>query len=104
MALPKLLVLHSAYRELLEPLLAYLKQLALAEPARPVVVVIPELVERRWYQYFLHGQTASLLKTLLLLRGIPQLVIVTTPWYLKDWLPERNRLFRRRNRSRAPAN
>jgi amino acid transporter len=98
-ASPKLVVLHSAYRELVEPLLAYLKQLARAEPDRPIVVVIPELVERRWYQYFLHGQTASLLKTLLLVRGMPQLVIVSTPWYLKDWLPERARLFRRHPRS-----
>ncbi|HKO46418.1 MAG TPA: APC family permease [Polyangiaceae bacterium] len=97
---PKLVVLHSAYRELLEPLLAYLKQLALADPDRPLVVVIPELVERRWYQYFLHGQTASLLKALLLLRGMPQLVIVSTPWYLKDWVPERERLFGRRLRAR----
>ncbi|HEY3667647.1 MAG TPA: APC family permease, partial [Polyangiaceae bacterium] len=97
---PRLVVLHSAYRQLLQPLLAFLKQLADAEPARPVVVVIPELVERRWYQYFLHGQTASLLKTLLLLRGMPQLVIVTMPWYLKDWLPERHRLFH--SRPRAP--
>jgi amino acid transporter len=97
-AAPKLVVLHSAYRELLEPLLTFLKQLARAEPERPVVVVIPELVERRWYQYFLHGQTASLLKTLLLLRGMPQLVVVSTPWYLKDWLPERARLFRRHAR------
>jgi amino acid transporter len=98
---PKLVVLHSAYRELLDPLLGYLKQLAQADADRPVVVVIPELVERRWYQYFLHGQTASLLKTLLLVRGMPQLVIVTTPWYLKDWLPERRRLFRRRARASA---
>jgi amino acid transporter len=98
---PKLVVLHSAYRELVEPLLGYLKQLARAEPDRPIVVVIPELVERRWYQYFLHGQTASLLKTVLLLRGMPQLVIVSTPWYLKDWLPERARLFRRHAQPRT---
>jgi len=103
LAAPKLVVLHSAYRELLAPLLAYLKQLASAEPDRPVAVIVPELVERRWYQYFLHGQTASLLKTLLLFRGMPQLVIVNTPWYLKDWLPERHRLFRRLARPRPSA-
>jgi hypothetical protein len=55
-------------------------------------VVIPELVEARWYYRLLHDQTATFIRTLLLLRGGPQLVLITMPWYLRDWKPERHRL------------
>ena len=48
-----------------------------------------ELVEPRWYHHLLHNHTAAVLKALLLLRGNPQIVIVSIPWYLRDWLPER---------------
>lgn len=33
------------------------------------------------------------LKSLLTLKGGPQIVIVSAPWYLADWMPERRRLF-----------
>jgi amino acid transporter len=98
---PELEVLRSPYRQLLEPLLNYVLTLGKENPERQIAVVIPELVEPRWYQYLLHSHTAALLKTLLRLRGGPQIVIVSTPWYLKDWQPERrkiaqgSRLFRR---------
>lgn len=105
---PELVVLRSRFRQLMEPLVAYVQQLAAANPDRQIAVVIAELVEPRWYQYLLHSHTAALLRALLRLRGGPQIVIVSTPWYLKDWLPERRRLaaprlFQRwRARRRAP--
>jgi hypothetical protein len=89
---PELVVLPSPYRQLVEPLLNYVLELARQNPHHQIAVVIPELVEPRWYQYLLHSHTAALLKTLLRLRGGPQIVIVSTPWYLKDWLPERQKL------------
>ncbi|HEX3776467.1 MAG TPA: APC family permease [Polyangiaceae bacterium] len=95
---PRLVVLRSAYRQVFEPLFDFVNRLVESEPERQVAVVIPELVERRWYQYFLHGQSASLLKAQLLRRGMPGLVIVSAPWYLRDWLPERRRLLRRTRR------
>lgn len=89
---PELEVLPSPYRQLMEPLLNYILELARQNPHHQVAVVIPELVEPRFYHYLLHSHTAALLKTLLRLRGGPQIVIVSTPWYLKDWLPERQKL------------
>ena len=91
---PELEVLRSPYRQVMEPLLDYVQRLARQNPERQIAVVVPELVEPRWYQYLLHSHTAALLKTLLRLRGGPQIVIVSTPWYLKDWLPERQALTR----------
>lgn len=91
---PRLVVLRSEYRRLFEPLVSYIMQLAEQEPDRQIAVVVSELIEARWYQRLLHNQTATLIRALLLFRGGPQIVVITTPWYLRDWLPERNRLAR----------
>jgi amino acid transporter len=79
---PKLVVLRSAFREVLEPLLEHVQRLALTHAGRPIAVIVPELVERRWYHLFLHSHTATLLKALLLFRGGPQVVVINTPWYV----------------------
>ena len=55
--------------------------------ARPIAVVIPELVEGRWYHYLLHNQTAAVLKAYLYFSGRERITVVNVPWYLKD--PER---------------
>lgn len=81
-AVPKLLVLRSPYREVVEPLVTHVQRLATVTPNRPIAVLVPELVERRWYQLFLHSQTAALLKALLLRRGGPQVVVINTPWHV----------------------
>jgi amino acid transporter len=86
---PELRVIYSEYRQLLAPLLGFIAELASEHRDRQIAVVLPELVEPRWYQSLLHNHTAALLRALLLRRGGPQVIVVTTPWYLDDWLPER---------------
>jgi len=44
---------------------------------------IPELVEKRWYEYFLHNHRAEALKALLLLHDRERIIIVNIPWYMK---------------------
>jgi len=46
------------------------------------VVVIPELVEERWYEYFMHNQRARLLEWMLLARGNERIFTVASPYYL----------------------
>jgi len=77
---PKLIVLRSPYREFLGPFLQWIERLAATHPDQWVAVIVPELVHRRWYHFLLHRR-ATLLKTLLLLHGGRQLVIVNVPWY-----------------------
>jgi len=91
---PQLIVLRSEYRNLFQPLLSYLSELERAHPERQIAVIVPELIERRWYYALLHNHSAALMRALLLLRGGPQLVVVGVPWYLGEWLPERRRLLR----------
>jgi hypothetical protein len=45
-----------------------------------VVVVIPELAPRRWWQHLLHNQTALLIKGALLFRR--RVVVVDVPFHL----------------------
>lgn len=80
---PELVVLESPYRWVLRPILDYVLQVEKQNPNREIVVVLPEMVERHWYHYFLHNQRAEILKGWLLLRGSQRIVVVNVPWYLK---------------------
>jgi hypothetical protein len=80
---PELVLLHSPYREFFGPLLQYVRQLGTEHPRRYVAVVVPELVDRRWYHLLLRSHRPTLLKGLLLLRGGPRVIVINTPWYLR---------------------
>jgi amino acid transporter len=82
--LPKLVILRSSYREIIGPIVRHIQRLARTNPRRSIAVLVPELVERRWYDLLLHGHTATLLKAMLLLRGGPQIAIINTPWYVDE--------------------
>jgi hypothetical protein len=79
---PLLAVIESPYRFVITPILTFILNLEQQNPGRIVAVVIPELVESRWYHYMLHNQRAYILKTLLMLKGNGSIVIVDVPWYL----------------------
>lgn len=81
---PSLVLVPSTFREVISPLVDYVRRLARANQGRYVAVVIPELVERRWYHLLLHSHRATLLKALLLLRGGSQVIVINTPWYVRD--------------------
>lgn len=81
---PKLAVVQSPYRFVITPILEYIFELELRHPDRQIAVVVPNLVEKRWYQRFLHNQRGELLSALLLLNGNHRTVIVNVPWYLRE--------------------
>ena len=80
---PELVVLESPYRWVLTPILEYVLEVERQNPHRQIAVVLPELVERHWYHYFLHNQRASILKAWLLVRGNQRIIVINVPWYLK---------------------
>src|SRR2546423_11169288 len=92
---PRLVVLASEYREFFGPFLDYLDKLAAEHRDRPIAVMLPEVVERRWYHLIFRHRT-TLLKEVLLLRGGPQIMVITTPWYPRDALRVEDRLGSRR--------
>jgi amino acid transporter len=78
---PQLTVIRSPYREFFGPLLDYIRKLAAEDKDRYIAIIVPELVERRWYNFLLRHR-ATVLKGLLILHGGPQIVIIDAPWYL----------------------
>jgi amino acid transporter len=82
--LPELVQLTSPYRFVVSPIVDYVVNVAKANPNRRVVTMIPELMEKRWYYYFLHTQRATLLKTRLLMEGHDRISVLNVPWYLKS--------------------
>ncbi len=80
---PELVVIESPFRMLLTPILDYILEVEKQNPDRQIAVLLPELIERHWFHYFLHNQRAEILKTWLLLKGNQRIVLVNVPWYLK---------------------
>lgn len=96
---PQLVVLRSQFREVVDPVVRHVQRLGTLHPGRLIVVIVPELVERRWYHRVLRNHRATTLKARLLLQGFPDVVIANTPWYVGE--PRRRRA-RRREAGRAP--
>ncbi len=80
---PELVVLQSPFRFVVYPIVDYVIKLSQDNPDRRVVTIVPELVEHRWYNYFLHSQRATVLKTLLLVKGNDRISVLNIPWYFK---------------------
>lgn len=82
--LPKLEFLPSPYRFVVIPVVQFILDLSRKYPDRNIIVVIPELVEDRWYEYFLHNQRGRLLEWVLLARGNQRIFTVSAPWYVGE--------------------
>jgi amino acid transporter len=81
---PKLQILSSPYRFIIIPIIQFILDLSKKHPDRNIIVVIPELVEDRWYEYFLHNQRGRLLEWLLLVQGNERIFAVSAPWYVGE--------------------
>jgi hypothetical protein len=81
--MPLLVRLSSPYRFMVQPVIDYVLDLEQRHRNRIVAVVIPQLVESRWYYYFLHNQRSQVLAARLLLEGDRRIVPVNVPWYLR---------------------
>jgi amino acid transporter len=81
---PRFEVLPSPYRFVIVPLVQYVRELAEKHRDRRIVVVIPELVEDRWYEYFLHNQRGRLLEWTLLVHGNERIFTVSSPYHVSD--------------------
>ncbi len=81
---PKLCAVASPYRRLFTPLLDLIRDLQAEQPGRKIAVIIPELVETKWWQHLLHNQRAAQLKAFLLFRGDANVIVVNVPWYLGE--------------------
>jgi hypothetical protein len=81
---PQFVILPSPYRFIILPLVQYILDLSEKHPDRRIVVVIPELVEDHWYEYFLHNQRGRLLEWTLLVKGNERIFTVSSPYYVSE--------------------
>jgi amino acid transporter len=79
---PELITVKSGYRTIVSPLMDVVLKLEEENPTVKIAVLLPELVVRHWWEYFLHNQRVQMLKLLLLVKGKQRIVVVNIPWYL----------------------
>jgi amino acid transporter len=84
---PNLVILKSPYRKVITPILNFIWQLEGKNPESVIAVLVPQLIESRWYYGMLHNRRAEILKTLLLLNGRNRILIINVPWNLEKELP-----------------
>jgi hypothetical protein len=81
---PKLVVLRSSLRRLVDPIVEHVRRTALVNPERSVVIVIPELGERHWYRFVFRRAHAAALRARLLLEGGANVIVANVYWYLEE--------------------
>ena len=80
---PELVILESPYRKVVSPILDHIWELERENPDKTVVVLIPQLIEARWYYRFLHNQREMILRNELLVKGENRILIVNVPWQIE---------------------
>ena len=79
----RLVILESPYRELVEPLLQYIEEVAARrQPQELITVVVPQFVPGSWWHNFLHNQTAVWLRLALLFK--PGVVVTDVPFHVES--------------------
>jgi amino acid transporter len=82
-ATPRVTVIKSPYRFVVQPIIDHVIEVERQNDGRTIAVLVPELVEAHWYNYFLHNQRGAVLSARLV-QGAHRIVIVTVPWYLSE--------------------
>jgi len=78
----RLVILDSPYRVMLEPLLAYIEEMAAQRQFNErLTIVVPQFVPKRWWHNLLHTQTATFLRFALLFRK--NVVVTDVPYQIE---------------------
>ncbi len=92
-------VLYSPYREIIRPIVQYVRSVRDATPRGVVAVYIPEYVVGHWWEQLLHNQTAFRLKTRLLFSG--GVMVTSVPYQLRSSVVAKQRAERSVDQVRA---
>ena len=79
---PELVFLRSPEMQAFSPMAEYVLKVERDEPDRQIVVVVPELAVRHWWQKPLHNYRNRFLKWVLYARGSQRIMVIDVPWYL----------------------
>jgi amino acid transporter len=92
-------VLYSPYREIIRPIVEYVRSIRDANPRGVVAVYIPEYVVGHWWEQVLHNQTALRLKGRLLFT--PGVMVISVPFQLRSSVAAKQRAEAAVNQVRA---
>ena len=79
---PELVFLQKSKAHSISPMAEYVLRVERDEPDRQIVVVVPELAVRHWWQKPLHNYRGRFLKWVLYARGSQRIMVIDVPWYL----------------------
>ncbi|MBV9251733.1 MAG: APC family permease, partial [Acetobacteraceae bacterium] len=85
---PKLQLIPSQFRSVVAPVLREIEEARDRFPCRPVFIVLPEIVEGRWWGYLLHTHRERRVRARLLRYGGPTVAVIGVPWQLTASEPE----------------
>jgi amino acid transporter len=80
---PSLQFVSSEFRSMTAPLLRAIEHAHDQTPERPVTVILPELVDGRWWGYLMHANRERRLRKRLLRHGGSTVVVASVPWQLQ---------------------
>jgi hypothetical protein len=84
---PSLRFLTSEFRSMGASLLRVIEHAREHHPHQLIMVLLPELVEGRWWGYVMHASRERRLRVKLLRYGGPEIVVATVPWQLQPTRP-----------------
>ena len=89
---------HFQVKEVLAPLLDYLDEVEKStKPHELIMILIPEFITHKWWQYFLHNQSGLILKSVLFFNK--SYVIASVPYHLSEpQKKERNNVIKAQKR------
>jgi hypothetical protein len=81
---PTLELITTPYREFVTPLLEEIEKVKKRFPDRFLAVIIPEIVEKHWWNKLLHSRRAAQLRSAIRCRQDDRVVVVDLPWFIKE--------------------
>ncbi|HTV90115.1 MAG TPA: APC family permease [Stellaceae bacterium] len=85
---PRLQVVPSEFRSMAAPLLRAIEEAQRQCPGHPVTIILPELVDGRWWGYLMHANRERRLRAQLLRDGGQNVTVATVPWHLRPPRPD----------------
>jgi amino acid transporter len=81
---PRLEIVRSEYRSATAPLLRAIETAHSEQPSRPITVILPELIDRRWWGYLMRAHRERRLRNRVLRHGGRTVVVTSVPWQLQQ--------------------
>jgi amino acid transporter len=81
---PTLELVKTPYREFITPLMEQIEIVKKRHPDRFIAVIIPEIVEKHWWNALLHTRRAARLRSAIRCRQDDRVVVVDLPWFVKE--------------------